>query len=51
MLRVRVDEVVAHLNHLWSVGQEAEDPPVQKVVQSEVSQLVSQPGGNYGVEC
>ena len=37
--------------HLLSAGLEAVDPSTQVEVQSKVTQLSNQPGGDYGIEC
>lgn len=43
--------MVCYLNHLWSAGQEAVDPPAEVGVQSQVVQLGDQSGGDYDAKC
>jgi len=50
VFRVRGLEVSAHPDNLGPGGEEVQDPSSQGGVQSQLNQLVSQSGGNYGVE-
>jgi len=43
--------VSAHPDNLGPGGQEVQDPGPQGCVQSQLNQLASQSGGDYGVEC